>query len=492
MKLFKLSVGVTTTFIALMGILYTINSDVVIDHDNDFFYPLKSLFKSHIEEKSIEELIGIKDEKESAVPEERIYIFVLDVSRSLRLKTRFPGWYFDTIDSLNRKTSGNRFDVYKYRSSAFDLCKMNLFQNLLEIEGLDINFLIYTLGNEAKKIYPTAKGMATAAKEDIIEAIEIIHENKEYPNAYNTDFTDLFDLVYENYLKDSRSYSENKKKFPPVKLLIISDLFHDIEPRLKSKLSKERVYRTWRKYKYIREKFMKELKREIDEDREKLNDSINKILRSNLSIDFIVLEEAIHAKPKENETYIWSLLKKKYGGKSIKKISIVDYYSKCLLKAIMRDSIINLNYSGDIHKIKSSFRIRLKEYGKYKFGLETQVGNIHKIKGDLKFQVLDSNNNILQSGDKIGYLLSNGKNTGYFELEELELEGCFKIQLDYIGELPYNQRLPDFKIYLPRGGSAYYSIPICFKKSFSTGTRMIFSPAASSAWPMINCVSSMG
>lgn len=457
MRLYRVLIGILTFFVSICGFIIGKYNEIILSHQYPLIYPIISIFEPTVEEKTISDLVGNKNKRNSNAKD--ITILVLDESQSLRWKgEEFPPWYFDTVNELKDRLSEQRFKNYENDTRDFDLCKVNLFQNLFNIENQDVRFAVYKLGDEATKIYPPEDSTNMDANSDtgcILKAINLIHEGIRENISKNTNYTDLFNKILKNHLHGGVN---DNNVLPTLNLVIISDLLHDVMNKKKNELIIEGINND------------KILWDRVKKDKQRLEETIKLISNSKLAVDFIVLEEAINNKKKRwYETYILDSLRR-CRNYEVKKISIKDYYKKCLLRAIKGDKMIDFSYSSSKStSIQSSFRIKLDRTGEYMFGFENLPEHVLTPDGEIQYHILDSGNNISRDTNKNGYLKFGEI------IDPIKVEYYEKIQLDYEGSVPdENQKLPAFKIYLPEENRRYYSIPSCFKEKLSSGLKILF------------------
>lgn len=453
---------VAALFLGVLALLHTAYSNIIQQHENPLLYPLTSLIEPKFEEKSLSELIGEKDGGNEKKRLFDISLMVIDESKSLIwAQNEYPKWYKNTITDLKKRISEQEYETYNENINAFNLCKVFLFQSLMNIEGQDINFAVFKLGDEAKQIYPPIGDpplYVSADTDHILHAIKTINTELVDNKAESTDFKDLFNKILYNYLNTKRGI--NNSNLITLNVVVISDLLHDVKNKIESELK--------RRNKFSQEELWKRIK----EDKDELKGTINKLKKNKLLVNFIVLKEAKEVSPREKETYIYEELKK-CGGYPVKTISIVNCNEYSLLKEIWPERVINFNYTGSGKKADTFFRIKLEEYGgKYLFGLDDfKESQADFCLGDIKYNILDKSGRPQLAENKHDSL-EYGKNIPAL----LSLEANEQIQLNYSGEVPEKSKLhlPAFNIYLPGENQIYYKIPICFKKQLSLGMKWVF------------------
>jgi hypothetical protein len=279
--------------ITVYGLLCTIYSDVIIQNDNEFFnisalsMPDKNIEKEFDE--IIEEKVNKKDEKkesENIEKNEKLYIFVFDISGS----------------ALNKKMNNNQVnyikrikeieDEYDKRISldgsnnTLNFSKLRLLELLSDFYYnshiyKDDYLSIWTLGDNGILQYPLDSRKTKIDEAKIVEAAKKISSLEIKKPDKITNFVKLFEKFELNYGDEFKEDSHSIFDTTEIIITFISDLLHDVD-----KEENIDIYKNWQELeKYIEEFCKSRIKVNLivlsDLDSEK-NRSIYPILRSNL------------------------------------------------------------------------------------------------------------------------------------------------------------------------------------------------------------------
>jgi len=188
-----------------------------------------------------------------------IYVFILDVSKSLNSKIKRPDWLNISLSRINSFTDKKIYqDLDEGRLNIYDAAKIRLSDMLvstLSSEKLENEFFaIWTLGNEGKKIYPnnndqnTSKeiklNMARIKHKYINQSIERVVDLKQ--ESHHTDFEILFKQIEKIY-KQHIKYNNKKKHASNIVITILSDLLHDVKNKKEYKGRAKAIKENWNK-----------------------------------------------------------------------------------------------------------------------------------------------------------------------------------------------------------------------------------------------------
>lgn len=441
-------VDILAFVLLLFSVFYSVNSDIINENDNDILYPITYILKKKANQATMEQLIGPPPSREEK--RKCIYLLVLDRSLSLTWKGDFPAWYNDTINTLNRRTD-IRFDRYIDSRGGSELCKINLFQVLLDIENQHAEFAVLKLGDLTTKLYPVERNIMSceANTGNILDAISHIERTTNDNEELNTDFKCLFTKIHENYI-NSLSRTNHPDGLPLVKLIVISDLIHDVKDKLEKELKNKQRYTH------------NQLKRSLEDDKIQLIKQIRQLLKSQLLVNIVITRGAQERELAAHEVYTWEFLDNKNRNFPPQKIPIERYSYLSLLYSVKAEGKIVFYHKGDTYiQSKTTFVIANDRPGDYKFSLDIPRTNSAHPRGEMKFQILDSGGTPIKG--KSGYLDFNGA------LAEIKEVGASHfIRLSYSRELPPWDRLSILNIYPPREKRKFFSVPFSFKKKFTT------------------------
>ena len=149
LKLFTLK---CISFIAIfLGLLYTINSDIIVQNNNLLLPPFSLLFSEKVDAKSFDELLNSGPAAQE--PGERTYIFALDTSKSIKTwEMPKPFWFDDAVDKINSVLTKYKSQFIlenSQRPTGYDISKVRLSQLLLEIiVDHNAKFAIWKFGDK--------------------------------------------------------------------------------------------------------------------------------------------------------------------------------------------------------------------------------------------------------------------------------------------------------------------------------------------------------
>jgi len=441
------AVNIFAILLALFGAFYSINSEIISENGYNFFYPIIYAFESKATQTTMQQLIGPPPAKEKQ--RKYIYLLVLDRSFALDWKGDHPSWYTQTIDTLNRRTELN-FDRYLRSRSGSDLCKINLFQVLFDIENQPAHFVVLKLGDSTTKLYPLENKIMSceANTGNILDAICQVEKNTRNDGELNTDFNSLITKVLENYINRLPKTS-HPDGLPLVKLIIISDLIHDVKVKLEKELRDNRRYT------------INQLSYSIKEDKVQLIAQIKELLKSPLLVNIVITRGAQHRKLLSHEVYTWEYLNKtrKFPPQ---KIPIHRYTWLSLLYSVKARGTIDFYHKGNAFiPTETSFTILNDRQGDYKFSLDLPEKNSDPPKSTMKYQILDTGGTPI--GEKSGYFDFKG---AISEIQEVKPNHY--IQFIYSMEVPPRDIISTLNVYPPGEKRRFFSVPVHFKKRFNT------------------------
>ena len=170
-----------------------------------------------------------------------IYIFVLDVSKSLSESIHKPLWLDKSLTNINNFVD-TKYIIKSTEKKAeiFDVAKVRLADMLVSIQSSNSlhneYFSIWTVGDNGKLVYPNKedrlkypsirKNMAKVEEQYINASIIRVNELEQISD--NTDFSSLFDKLMVSY-KNQIAYNSNRDESGTLVITILSDLLHDVD-----------------------------------------------------------------------------------------------------------------------------------------------------------------------------------------------------------------------------------------------------------------------
>jgi hypothetical protein len=434
--------------LALLSLFYTINSDILSQHDNSLLMPINSLTK--INEEKINLLLNnIGDDKEDQT--NITYLFVLDISGSLtspKNVTSAPYWYEQTLKSVNDKLASPDLRFSKHRApDLFYLSKLKLAELLLEFinnqktDDTNINkFTIWTIGNEGINLFPGHEKACDFTEINIKKAIAEFKDIKN--NDKDTNFFSLFDRLRQNYYFDPLRTSTQYKS-PSYFWVIFSDLVHDIKNKLKKENNDDD----------------NKMLLERNKDRRELEKLISGFAKTDIIANTIIVSDSKYKQNLDKYEYnIWNLIDMYFEDYRINKYPISEIRNDVLFTKIKGKGCLKFYYTNQAFLESSEFIICLNRKGRYKIGLELMDSSVNQ-NVEFKYNITDSN---LKEKETTGCQGKISTKTPAIDLPELERDD--KIKLSYSGHLPAPLHIINFEIYLPLMERKLFVIPIQFIK----------------------------
>ncbi len=222
--------------LSLYGILCTVYSDVIVQNNNDWtLLPYKSLYQKQIET-TFSNLIEPKDNGNKN-PQKNIYIFVLDISESVRnkpLPESMKKRYDQGVQFVNSSISTFQINGNHSNTTIMDFAQVRLYELLIELKSnrskSDDEYAIWTLGDHAIKRFPIRYRSINIPNtiEDAIRSIDTMPKEKNM----NTDFKELFFRISNEYKEELEEKQKNEYDNPFFMITILSDLLHDINNKV--------------------------------------------------------------------------------------------------------------------------------------------------------------------------------------------------------------------------------------------------------------------
>jgi hypothetical protein len=469
----KNSLKIVGFFFGLLSLLFSIQADIVVQSDSFFLWvPFKAL-RTKFEEKSLEKITK-KAEKST---EQLKYIFVLDISQSLKYSGPTPPWYNEqAIKYLNDIISRSELQFsYSANPDPFDLFVVKIALLLIELKHKNVGLEIWEFGDNANIIFTKNKILKGSKKEieqhleeRLIKSFESLidlnkkkkeKEEKDDKKGLNTDFSTLFRrlcIKHKGLLVNSKL---NKYKAPSFVLIILSDLLHDLKNRINA--LKHRLPTDLEKKNYFEER-KKELMQKIAE-----------VAEANTIANIILMAGPNDSNTNRKGKYIlslWEILNEKFVHSRLKKCNMTDKHDDILYSNIFTESALNFYYRNPVHINNSSTLISIPKGGNYRICLTWERKKRPDQIFTMEYEILDSNNQPVLENEIIvqGILSVNGED------KSATIPGYnYKIKLSYSGPPPQGGNIPYFKISYPKKDKVAFNIPIHFVKILPKGLAFL-------------------
>ncbi len=450
--------------IGLLSLFYTINGDIIIQHDNAFLYPLHALEDTSPPGIRLKKAENGKNDNNK---KEMTYVLVLDVSASISKTKDKPWWIKSVLKQVNLqiKDLEKRFPTNRDLSE-FEVSKIKLAKLLYDL-GSGINgqarFAVWLLGDESRNIYPKNEKsfFAKVNVENINEAIvevamqpntskrgKLQNIGQDYKGDLNTDFNDLFDNIYAHYRVGNGGHTVDSAS-SQVTLILLSDLVHDV----KEKLEKDNTGSALESF---------------NSDKNDLVLNISKLASSNLLANVVLLSKSRKEQGAlgEHQTDLLKLMNNSFPKHRFSRMHVSDVGSEILYVPVEYPEDIRFNYLNP-HSIISACDIHIANPGNYKMGLAYNSYSDNGAYNDfsLRFDVYHRGG---QSAGQSGVLVA-GRNT--YPVKDLR-EGDY-IRLTYSGHIPRNSILPSLKVYSPEKFQEISIFEIDFIKDLHSNSALI-------------------
>lgn len=447
---------------AIISIYFSVVAPIINQHNDNIFFPVKSLFSSNEYEVSINQLVGKtsaplpEETKQAPIPEsDPIYLLVLDESLSIPWNTRMPDRYLNTVNVLCARRD-KIFDHYRNSCLGFDLCKMTLFQVLLDIENQNACFAVLKVGDTTEKIYPMQRNLlyCRADSGNIIDAIEIIEKQNPKSETINTNFISLFTHIMGDYL-NKPSLSPEQKHLPLYSLIIISDLIHDMENAIETQLRESNQY--------TEANFQNALRT----NRQTLIELTEQLLTNNSLAHILITWDNVPEKQNPRKVYLWDIMNKKNRKFPPQKIPIEKYTSLNLMFPKPCTEGITFYHNGNkMENQEITSKLKINQAGDYKMAL--RFSNHQPPDGKIRYQILNPDGKPSSKDGCSGLLDFNGDITHLSQLDVNQI-----IQLNYSREIPANDNALELILYLPKEERQCFFVPIVFKKKLTAANKFI-------------------
>ena len=334
----KFIISLLSTFcglLTLIAIFIGLNYDAI--NQSGFFY---ACWEAYFPANST--IISVNNHSKliENINKELIYIFVLDVSISIGNDEYFskPLWYDKTREAIENNIKIKKFLEKDTVLDIFHLGKLRITRLLLQSEdkNSNIEFAIWTVGNNAKQLYPKHGDSKLLHPDCISEAIEELYTNENIIKNKDeeTNLLELFKCLNANYTKSSY----NKQKYH---LIMFSDLIHS-RPKLKT-------------YQCIKD------------DQHILDEEIERLANTNLFADIVILANFDFKKELLLHEYnIYDKLVQCFSREKIRTFTIEKSNNPLLLsKRIESENRINFYYYDPFSMKDPRFRIIIENAGNY-------------------------------------------------------------------------------------------------------------------------------
>ncbi len=425
--------------ISLYALLCTVYSDVIVQNENDFLIlPWKSLIEKE-PETTFAELVGKERE------EKCLYVFVLDISGSMRKNTLDESEYINYKKAIQMVDNTFAQNILKLENRKMtdksDIARVRLYELLLSLldknrGGSDSEFAVWTLGDEGIKIYPE-EGKAKVQYLTIRDAIKRISNTKGYWQR-NTNFANLFNSLRIVYDEELSKYplSESYER-PMVVLTILSDFIDDVRYTAHSK--------------------------EIENKWNELKKTIQEITNSKIMFNLIEFSE----KEIESRRSIFPILKQNLNWIQWNEYHLGEERDNSFLYRVgIAKNTIKLYYKNPNFIPKSRFTIKY-------------TGNeVNTIKIDILSQ---DNNNTAQKisllCEKLGFkddpIFANNQIISGGREFKVRLGASEQIRLTFSDRLPSGLSSPILRISMGNEGRTY-QVPIHFIKKLPEWVPVLF------------------
>jgi hypothetical protein len=409
----------------ILSFIYTIHTSIISKRVNGIFYPMSSLYKSLYESEQKFVLDILERNREPTAEKIHQYLFVLDVSGSVRLNYNIPPYYLESLRYVNKRLPFKGFPINK-KPSLLDIYKIKLSHFILQLPS-NVYFEIWTVGDEGKRIFPRDNTL-TAAASDLLKHEAILElKNLSYNHDANTDFLNLFKKIYRVF-----SYSGKAHSKKTVGLFLFSDLIHDRRNKLNIQ------YRDHPSMKKNEVELMYRVKKLADQN------IIHQIYA------FSGIRSENHLK---EGIPIGDILKKYFN--NINMIPFFDFNYKIAHTNIKSHKKIRLQYTDVDFIDESIYYIKITKDDNYKFGLSSIFSSIYSSnQSKFEYQILSPDGQeIVGFKGKLPIESST--------IESVHLRKGDMIKISYMGRPLSKLELPDLKIVLEKE-KIVYTIPVTF------------------------------
>lgn len=426
----------TGTIISLLALLaglifffYSLCFDILSQYSAHFWGRIIAPFTSISTEYSITEFGFPVETSNTGKPiyvssDTVLYLVVLDLSKSTKEALEKNGdkyrdiqrEYRKIIPRINNRISNPAFRLDTNRVNYYRICKAKLDQTLLEISKINPSkFCIWSLGDEADKIFPSAAGNylvsnAPASIDSSLHCVKAIIDTV----SDNTNFISLFShLVSPNeyLLNEEANYQEptGETRYSVV-LVLISDLIHSMEANRGSN-----IY---------------EVKKRFNREKNTICKYINALSMTNTFTNIILItaSDDVRRKPQNFEIDLLPLLQNYFAKMRVQEVDFSASNDELLfaLNKLDRKSL-NFYYTATNFIEASSVTIEFCASGQFEFCLFTVENYL-----DTELCISSYSYNLLSSANNIQ--IDNNKN--------IEDDSC-----RFNGRIPLNQkvRLPAIK-----------------------------------------------
>jgi len=368
-----------------------------------------------------------------------IYIFALDVSGSI-IKTKdkenidieIPSWYRRIVDNLKQDDYSiqsivkNSKTKNKDKMKAISYAKLLLIKMLVDINNKNDNhinhFAFWSIGENAKRVFPdpeesniselNGKEYAPINKNYINALIKRI-DNIDKQFSQHTDFKELFNDIYKDYIKKNQiSDGEKLYHIRPLIITIMSDCIHDVSLKDDIDGRKDRIEKNWN-----------ELKK-----------SIQSISNADVSVNLILIS------PKDkvgevliDEKQVFSILDATFEKFFIFYQTIHDKYDKSFLypkKMIVNpDYTVNFYYESSLF-ISNRFEIHFLKETEIEIQIPPEWNGLPQENIVIEYKLLASNGNVPRKKGRI----SKAQNFKW------KIKKSQRLQLLYLGK-PLNNEV---------------------------------------------------
>ena len=438
----KCIITLLTIAIAMLGIFYTIFSDIIVQGNDGFIYP-NTVEDFNDESTELDEFI-VADNVQSATK----FIFVIDISNSLEPRVPKPIWYNQSYineinDFIADQTCSFNIDEYPTR---FQLCKAKLAHLLIEYYDGVSDFTIWSVGDAANVYYPMDDSFIQLTRPNIRKALRKL---KELQNTdLNTNISSLFDRLISNYDELIKAHTSQYLR-PSYTLVILSDLIHDTERQLKSRINVQNE-----------SNYDIEMKELFDACRISLIKQIQKISNTDCITNVIVFSEILESYNKgKYKIPIWKYLSSMIDETRLNRIEIENYEDDYLYTKIKSKKSIKFYYDNPSFIEEAISRIKISKENSFKIGLGYDKINEFNTDFSLNYHTTDLKGDTVKSIPSLkGKLSVKG---AVFPLPQLRTGE--EIVLNFSGRIPPFNFTPNLKLYSP-DSRIVYLVPIEFVK----------------------------
>lgn len=447
--------------LTLLGLLYTINSDIIIQNSNNLLAPVQSLVRSNSSEKSVSSLTGMHGnlDLQSAISEKRLtYIFVIDISKSVEWEGGKPYWLDNKLETINMGISNICEFSYEGSPTGIFVSKVRVIDLLLQLKNKDVDFAIWTLGSNSTSLYPADGNEAAAADSpNIHSAIKLIHDDiDDHPEANDTDFKNLFLRLPEIYSTTGDIYREHAE--PSFVLILSSDLIHHTKNKIMKNLKAGNGQVEARRLQEV-----------IENDKRELLASIAKLSKTNMIANTIIFEEVGNNKVDETEVPLLEHLDYHLGYR-LTRTSVREDSAEILYTPVRSVNGIDFYYENPYYISETSSTIRLERAGRY--GLQLVPSGIERGFGvDFSYQIIGANDMPKEGRHEFRGKLTPGAQTQWVS----NLQKDDAVHITYEGRLFPSYRIPNLKLYMPRETAKAYVFQMHFIKTFPWWSALLLS-----------------